>query len=415
MAHSKPRLGYVFHPQSFSTFSLLEAAQDLCELVWIVDSADDDAASMLPLLTRTGLVVDVSKEEIDEAAEKVARVEPEGILTLADEHLEFTAHLAERLGLTSNAPEVARRLADKALQRAALALAGLTVPRQWVLEAPRDLESLSDVQAFPGVIKPRFGQGSRDTIPVKSLTEAQDYLLECWAVHPGRPFVLEEYIRDGPPGVAGTGFADYLSVEAFARNGDFVPLATNGRTPQARPFRETGFFIPSALTPTLAAQVIDLAGAATRALGVDFGCLHIEIKLTPEGPVIIEVNGRAGGGVPEMLADVAGVDLLAVAMKLALGLDPSVESMPKVNGVAFLLYLQAPEEVTRIEAVEGLDAVASLPGVTEVVQRLWPGEPVSWREGNHGYIASVRGKAQTIKSLHALFENIHSIFHVVGI
>ena len=42
------------------------------------------------------------------------------------------------------------------------------------------------------------------------------------------------------------------------------------------------------------------------ALGVSTGCLHTEVKFTPDGPEIIEVNGRVGGGVPEMLERAAG-------------------------------------------------------------------------------------------------------------
>ena len=34
---------------------------------------------------------------------------------------------------------------------------------------------------------------------------------------------------------------------------------------------------------------------------------------------MIELNGRIGGGVPEMLADATGVQLLPIALRIALG------------------------------------------------------------------------------------------------
>ena len=62
-----------------------------------------------------------------------------------------------------------------------------------------------------------------------------------------------------------------------------------------------------------------MASAAIEALDVHSGCLHTEIKLTPEGPRVIEVNGRIGGGVPEMLYRAAGVKIVELTLQLALG------------------------------------------------------------------------------------------------
>ena len=62
---------------------------------------------------------------------------------------------------------------------------------------------------------------------------------------------------------------------------------------------------------------MELAERAARALGVDVGCLHTEIKLTIDGPRVIEVNGRLGGGIPEMLELASGVSLFNVAARVA--------------------------------------------------------------------------------------------------
>ena len=65
--------------------------------------------------------------------------------------------------------------------------------------------------------------------------------------------------------------------------------------------------------------MLDLATAALRALGVRTGGFHTEIKLTPDGPRVIEVNGRLGGGVPEMLLQASGESLMRLSMRVALG------------------------------------------------------------------------------------------------
>ena len=65
--------------------------------------------------------------------------------------------------------------------------------------------------------------------------------------------------------------------------------------------------------------MLEVATAALHALGVRTGGFHTEIKLTPDGPRVIEVNGRIGGGVPEMLFEASGVSIFNLSMRVALG------------------------------------------------------------------------------------------------
>ena len=49
------------------------------------------------------------------------------------------------------------------------------------------------------------------------------------------------------------------------------------------------------------------------------GGSHTEVKLTPDGPRVIEVNGRLGGGIPEMLFQASGESIMRLSMRIALG------------------------------------------------------------------------------------------------
>ena len=86
-------------------------------------------------------------------------------------------------------------------------------------------------------------------------------------------------------------------------------LALTGRFPLAENFRETGFFIPAALDEAEQDEVLRAGHGGHRGARGHVGCLHTEIKFTPDGPRIIEVNGRVGGGVPEMIERAAGIPL----------------------------------------------------------------------------------------------------------
>jgi biotin carboxylase len=413
---SERLLAYVYHPRSFATLSLSEAARGLCKLLWIVDTSNDEQASMQRLLRKLGTVVDINGLGMDDAAAAVAQFELDGILTLADDNLRLCAELASHLGLTFHSPETALVLTDKHLQRAALERAGLEVPQSWVI-SPTDYQTTWSMMEheinYPAVFKPRRGEASRDTVPVNSSQEL-GALIEEHLASGEREFVIEEFIPDALPGVAGDGFAGYVSVESFVVDGTVTHLAINGRMPQAFPFRETGFFIPSALDDELAQPVLDVATGAIRAMDVTTGCFHTEIKLTPDGPVVIEVNGRIGGGVPEMLLAATGVDLLKISMSLALGDTVDTGDLPAAHCVAYLFYVHAPTEMRRIIAVEGLDELRAMDGVQEVVLNRGPGQVVDWREGNHGHVFSVFGTAADHEGIRLIDQASRTVAKIVG-
>lgn len=411
------RLAYVYHPRSFPTMSLVEAARGLCELLWIVDTSNEETGAMVRLLKRFGLTVDIAGLTVDEAAAVVAQYEPHGILTLADANLTLTAGLASRIDRPFASPTTAERFTDKHAQRDALAAADLAVPRHWIINDAEFDESWRTIEleaTFPAVLKPRRGEGSRDTLPVASLDELRTLVDQHRSEDPSRDFVLEEYIADTADGAAGEGFANYVSVESFVRHGEVVHLAITGRMPPAFPFRETGFFMPSALSPHDASAVLDLATRAARALGVTLGCLHTEIKLTPDGPVVIEVNGRIGGGVPEMLMAATDVDFIAIAMRLALEEVIEVGPLPLAQLVAYLFYVQAPVGLHNVTSVEGLDELREFPGVRDIILNRGPGQLVDWREGNHGHVFSVFGTAVDLGGVHDVEHAIRSITRIVG-
>jgi biotin carboxylase len=415
-APRRQRLAYVYEPSSFPTLALFEAAGDLCDLVWVADNSRSDVAALAALLSRLGTLVDVAGMTTAQAAAAIDAHDPDGILAMADDALGVTAELAALLGLPFHSRATARNLTDKFAQRAALAAAGLAVPRSWVVAGEDPGAALADLDGvlrFPAILKPRRGEGSRHTVAVATLTELQSAV--ALAVADGvHGLVVEEYIPDAEGDVAGASFAAYVSVESVVSGGVVSHLAVNGRTPPADPFRETGFFIPSALEADVERAVLEVAARAAHAVGVTTGCLHTEIKLTPSGPVVIEVNGRVGGGVPELLAAATHEHVLSMAMRLALGESIVLEGPLHCECVAFLLYVQAPPELRVVTSIVGLDAVRALRGVDEVVLRRGPGERVDWREGNHGHVLSVFGTVDDHDELRRVIRLVASALCIEG-
>ncbi len=381
------------------------AARGWCDLVWLIDGEDPSAAAVRPLLQRFGVVVDALRAAPAEAARALRVHSPDGLATFYDTGMEHVAAIAAELGLPFHSPEVARRLEDKLHQRAAQRAAGLPTPGTVAIEADADrtsVELAGSAISYPAVLKPRRASGSWHTFPVADARTLGE-LWESLAAAGAEDMVVEEYLPDGPPMPKGFE-ADYVSVETVVFPERMIHLAITGRFPIAPPFRETGFFIPATLGPEQERQVLALAGETLRALGIQNGSAHTEIKLTDEGLRVIEVNGRIGGGVPEMLRLAAGIDIVKLTMQAALGWTTEVPELPATSGVAYRFFYQPPESARRLQAIDGLDRLKLFPGVESAFLHLPPGTEIDPGHGTRTYLFAVVGSAADYEGVLAVEE-----------
>ena len=280
-----PRLAYVYHPMSVSPLTIVDSAKGVCDLVWVVDSSQPGSTSMQRLLRRSGPIVEAAGREVADVAVELRALAVDGVVSLHDGDLVWTARLAAELGLPFHSVETAIRLTDKAAQRAALGAAGLPVPAVHVIPLHTDeeeLELLGTQFPFPAVLKPREGQSSRDTLPIASPAELLATMAEFRTrTEPtAAEFILESCIPDPSTPLGGEGFAPFVSVEGIVENGRVAHATITSRTPFRWPFRETGLATPTVIEPGLQQEILRVATEAALAVGVTIGCLHTEIKLT---------------------------------------------------------------------------------------------------------------------------------------
>ncbi|MFF2012716.1 acetyl-CoA carboxylase biotin carboxylase subunit family protein [Streptomyces sp. NPDC058195] len=281
---------------------------------------------------------------------------PLGIVTFSESMLVTTAALADALGLPFHSPSTVRLLTDKLAQRDRLRSGGVDDVKGHLVRSVAEWPDAVRHVGLPAVLKPLRGQGSRHTYPVTDEEEGRR-LLE--GLLPGDPMLLEELLlgRAAPP------FGDYVSVESACGPGGVRHLAVTGKFPLAHPFREVGKFWPARVTPAQRAEILALTTRALRALGVSTGITHTEIKLTPEGPRIIEVNGRLGGHINDMAKQSCGVDLVRLAGRLALGQAVPVPPL-EPGGVHFQYHTLAPVEPCRLMGSSGGKEVRRIPGIS---------------------------------------------------
>jgi hypothetical protein len=109
--------------------------------------------------------------------------------------------------------------------------------------------------------------------------------------------------------------------------------------------------------------VCDAASAAAHALGLDHGPIHAELRLSPSGPVVIEIAARAIGGLcGRVLKFGAGLGLEDVIVRHALGQPVFAD---RERGAAGVMMIPIPAAGV-LRAVHGADDARAVPGVRGV-------------------------------------------------
>lgn len=326
-----------------------------------------------PYAAEDGLRVEVL-DTSDEAAvlDLARRLEPAGVTSSSEYFIAPAAAVAATLGLPAADADAIARCRDKVQQRTTLAAAGVPVPGFCAVETVDEAVAAADDFGLPVVLKPVSGSGSvgvrlcKDTAEVAAhaATLLAQTVNERGIAVPGR--LLVEELAVGPE----------YSCEAFGGRVLGVVRKHLGPPPW---FVEIGHDFPAPLSEDDAAAVHACTEAALEALGLDFGPTHVELRLTPAGPALIEVNPRlAGGNIPEMVRHATGVDLVTETVRLVTGGRPHLDATrARHSAIRFLL---APAAGT-LEAVEGADRAAAVEHVVDVRVTRSAGDAVT-REGD---------------------------------
>ncbi|HVC25699.1 MAG TPA: hypothetical protein VND23_08075 [Acidimicrobiales bacterium] len=385
------RIAVIHHPRSMLPMALYEKVRAAAELIFVLDDECATDPTALRVLGRFGTTVDVSGLDPEAAAYRIAEHRPDGVVAVIDELLERAAAIAALLGLPYHSPHTANALADKRLQREVLRRAGVAGPRFAPLVAGLSrgrAAELARTVGVPAVLKPARGAGSRG---MRLVGGTDDLLAQLRGEPDGSAYVLEEYLADDPE--IDARFGSYVSVESVVSAGTLSHAGITGRLPIADHFRETGTFAPAALSATGEAAVLRLVEDALRALEVTDAVVNTEVKLTPTGPRIVEVNGRLGGRGPFVVQRASGVNLFEIACRVAAGVPVRLDGLAPCDGVAYIVMVQPPEHARRVVSVDGLEALTSIEGVEAVRLDRAPGDPVDWRDGTEAHVLVVRGRA----------------------
>lgn len=291
-------------------------------------------------------------------------VNEETMLIIArDEHVDGVIHpcsevsmavmgrINDELGLSGISREQAICATNKHLMRKAFEKGNAPSPKsilaQDAEDAWRRLQSEFDTDA---ILKPSRNSGSRGIAKVSRNMDKGDFIRaydEALSESRDHSVLIEQFIK-GPE----------FSIEMIVWQGEIhVLTVTDKKTTGAPHFVELGHNQPSCFSATDVETLKAAAVAGVRALGVNNCACHAEAKLMNGKAYLMEVGARLGGDFisTELTHLSTGIDMVAAAIDVALGVEPDLSAKEEPKGVCIRYFCPKPGKLVSILNTEVLN------------------------------------------------------------
>ncbi|NUP34835.1 MAG: ATP-grasp domain-containing protein [Streptomycetaceae bacterium] len=285
-----------------------------------------------------------------------------------------TARIAEEFGLPGMRPDDADAARDKGLMRDRLRAAGVRSPRHVIASDAAAAVAAADGIGYPCVVKP---VGMVGTIGVRRTDNRADVAeayrliaadrLPMNGVLPGGTVIVESYLV-GPE----------FSAEGVAVGGRTEVVAITEKFLGPEPnFQQVGHLVQPTDLVDGHAEVVAYIEAVVDALGITGAAFHAEYRVTPDGPVLIEIGARlAGDRIAEMVEMVTGACQAQTVLAAMAGLPaPAPRSVDAP--VACIHFVTSPKLAGRsYRELRGWDDAARRREIASSVVSIGPGEPI---------------------------------------
>ncbi|MCC7366857.1 MAG: ATP-grasp domain-containing protein [Chloroflexi bacterium] len=348
------------------------------------------------------------------AAARLADVAEErpfdGIVNVDDATTVVAAQTATRLGLASNSVDAARITRDKYLARRALQRADLPTPafRRTTVDADPVREAKR--APYPCVLKPVSQSASRGVIRANDPAEFGVAFARIRAMLDAdgaaqRQIMVEAFV----PGAE-------VALEGLLDRGTLHVLALFDKPdPLDGPFfEETIYVTPSRHDDAAQRAIVETVERASAAFGLRHGPIHAELRLGPDGPVILEVAARSIGGLcGQALRFGVDMSLEELTLRHAAGLEiPTYEREARASG-AMMLPIPRGGILRR---VAGQEEALATPGIDNLEITIPVGQPVVPLPEGDRYLGFLFASGETPAAVEAALREAHRrlTFQIVG-
>lgn len=330
----------------------------------------------------------------------------DGIMTLAtDMPMVAVANVAKEMNLVGVSADTALKATNKAFMRDALKEAGVPIPLFFHVTTKEDyLEAVNKIQSagYQCIIKPADSSGSRgiDLLSDYETDTIEKAYVYSKAVSRTGEIMVEEYM-EGPE----------VSVETLSVDGVcHVIQITDKITTGAPYFVEMGHSQPSQLSNETKEKIERVAIAANHALGIENGPSHTEIKVTNDGPKVVELGARLGGDniTTHLVPLSTGVDMVECTIRIALGEKPDL--IPKYQKGSAIRYFKADHG--KIIQINGIDEASKLDGIQQISVVHGIGEVINGIKSSGDRVGFAIAQENSASNAIVICEKANKMIHV---
>ncbi|MEK4099974.1 ATP-grasp domain-containing protein [Bacillus sp. FSL E2-0195] len=285
----------------------------------------------------------------------------QGITTTSEFYLEIVSELAHKYSLPRNSVQAIRNCRNKLETRKCLKEGKVRQPKFEEVTSISDINKSLNIIGLPCIVKPVDDSGSNGVRFCKTVAEVKEQTLEIlsWKKNSrgqatAQTVLLEEFI-DAPE----------YSVEIFSFEGKGICVGITEKKLIGFPhFVEHQHVFPAKLPIDVTRKIQNTVEDALKAVGITNGPTHTEVKLTPQGCAIIEINARlAGGMIPKLIQISTGIDMLEYQLLLAVGkYKEPILNYQKYAGIKFIVS----DLDGILNDIRGIEKVRTLQGVNQV-------------------------------------------------
>lgn len=285
--------------------------------------------------------------DYDTLWDEVQKINPCGVASIASElAMHPMNYLLRKMGIPCNSIETEIIATNKYLMRCAMRDAGIDGPKFILVEENFDKTLVSDFE-YPLIIKPVDLSSSRGVMKINNPDELQEGICYALGWSKTKQAILEEFI-DGQE----------YSGESIAYNGQYKLLAVTQKFTTGAPhFVETGHKQPANLAPELLKKVEKTLYKAFASMGIMYGAIHPEFRITKEGRIcFMEIGARMGGDCigSDLVPISTGYDYMGMVISIGCGTAPSFEKIcsPKEARIKYIITKDDLAEYERIQREE---------------------------------------------------------------
>lgn len=334
------------------------------------------------------------------------------VLGVNDQTTVLAATISEALGLPANSIDSVRAACNKQMMRRLLQKEGLPCPNFIVVGMDEKPEDLVQQVTFPCVLKPLTLSGSCGVIRADDAESFQNAFLRIRHLlhtfeRPAQEMAARQIlIEDFIPGIE-------VALEGLLTKNTFHPLALFDKPdPLDGPyFEETIYVTPSRLPPDIQTRMTESLAQAARAIGLQEGPVHGELRMNDQGIWVIEVAARSiGGKCSRMLEFGTGKSLEELILIHALGQE--LPSLDLTTGAGGVMMIPIPQEGV-LERVEGQEEAQQVPGVEELVMTAKPGDQLIPLPEGKRYLGFIVARGTEPAEVEETLRKAHSQLTVV--